>query len=368
MPSLSRFTTALLSVLLVLGTLVLGGMQAALPEPGKLNVLSFIHFNTNVSDFEQARAFYGRLGFTTASGFPDANTQAMARAIGVQTPTDYDGSQGGEAGGYLLHGELIGLGGFGGGLIDLIEFTIPRNDDPPYARLNHLGMTSAILASANVERDYQFMIDNGIGTLTPPTERADGVRFFVIQDLDGTFYEIEQSPGPLSAEPAPNLTAIDRVRINVSDVDRSLAWYELFGYEPVARFDGTESAEAAAAMGFDAPIEYRRVILRHRLDGSGLELTQWLQPYDAEPPYPLPVNHLGIHRIALLTADMQADVHILQEHGVPFVSPVTPCCSGPDSWGSIVAFKDPDGTIVELAEQPGLGPLMQIMLGIGSLF
>ena len=47
--------------------------------------------------FEQARAFYGRLGFTTASGFPDANTQAMARAIGVQTPTDYDGSQGGEA-------------------------------------------------------------------------------------------------------------------------------------------------------------------------------------------------------------------------------------------------------------------------------
>ena len=34
---------------------------------------------------------------------------AMAEAIGVTTPTDYDGSQGGEAGGYLLHGELIDL-------------------------------------------------------------------------------------------------------------------------------------------------------------------------------------------------------------------------------------------------------------------
>ena len=368
MRRLSRFSTALLSVLLVLGTLVLGGKQAALPESGKLNVLSFIHFNTNVSDFKTARAFYGRLGFTTTSGFPDANTQAMARAIGVQTPTEYDGSQGGEAGGYLLHGELIGLGGFGGGLIDLIEFTIPRNEEPPYAKLNHLGMASAILSSHDVERDYQFMKDNGVTTLAPPIERADGVRFFVMRDPDGTYYEIEQSPVSSESESPPHLSGIDRVRINVSDLQRSLQWYALFGYEPVNNFAGAERAEVAAAMGFDGPIEYHRAVLRHRLDGSGLELTQWQVPFDPAPPYPLPVNHLGIHRIALLTADMEADVQILQEHGVPFVSPVTPCCSGTDSWGSIVAFEDPDGTIVELAEQPGLSQLLQVMLGIGSLF
>lgn len=59
----------------------------------QLHVLSRVHFNTNVADFAAARAFYGKLGFETLTGFPDTNTQAMARAIGVVTPTSYDGSQ-----------------------------------------------------------------------------------------------------------------------------------------------------------------------------------------------------------------------------------------------------------------------------------
>ncbi|MGV0035299.1 MAG: hypothetical protein ACNYPE_10160 [Candidatus Azotimanducaceae bacterium WSBS_2022_MAG_OTU7] len=67
----------------------------------------------------------------------------MARAIGIATPTDYDGSKGDHAGGYLLHGELIGAGGFMGGVIDLIEFTIPRDEEPPDAQVNHLGMARA---------------------------------------------------------------------------------------------------------------------------------------------------------------------------------------------------------------------------------
>jgi hypothetical protein len=37
---------------------------------------------------------------------------------------------------------------------------------------------------------------------------------------------------------------------------------------------------------------------------------------------------------------------------VSMVSAITPCCSGPDSWGGIVAFYDPDGTVMELVEQP----------------
>ena len=47
----------------------------------------------------------------------DQSAAKAARAIGVTTPTSYDGSKGPTAGGYLLHGELIGMGGFGGGLL-----------------------------------------------------------------------------------------------------------------------------------------------------------------------------------------------------------------------------------------------------------
>ena len=60
-------------------------------EADRTHVLARVHFNTNVSDFELSRDFYGKLGFETVSGFPDTNTVAMARAIGVETPTSYDG-------------------------------------------------------------------------------------------------------------------------------------------------------------------------------------------------------------------------------------------------------------------------------------
>ena len=73
----------------------------------------------------------------------------MAHAVGISTPTSYDGAQGGAAGGYLLHGELIGLG-LTGGVIDLIEFKIPRNDSPPYSTVNHSGHVT----SDNVDQQY----------------------------------------------------------------------------------------------------------------------------------------------------------------------------------------------------------------------
>ena len=160
-----------------------------------LNVQARVHFNTNVSNFAEAREFYGKLGFVTVSGFPDTNTQAMARAIGVATPTAYDGSKGDHAGGYLLHGELIGAGGFWGGVIDLIEFTIPRNLEAPYAQVNHLGMARAAMHTTNITADYKYMQSIGVEFLSAPTQRADGTQFAIFKDLDGTFYELLEVDG-----------------------------------------------------------------------------------------------------------------------------------------------------------------------------
>ena len=82
-----------------------------------------------------------------------------------------------------------------------------------------------------------------------------------------------------------------------------------------------------------------------------VELVQWITPYNPDPPYNIPANHLGIARIAFETSDMEADVAILKAQGVEFLSEITPCCQGPESSGSIIAFYDPDGAIIELAEQ-----------------
>ncbi len=351
--------TVLRASCLLLCSMCLGGQVALASEQAvaqgefpTLSVQAWVHFNTNVSDFEAARAFYGALGFETLSGFPDANTQAMARAIGITTPTEYDGAKGGEAGGYLLHGELIGLGLFSGGVIDLIEFTIPRDDSPPYEALNRLGMARAVMHTTDLDSAHAHMSANGVRFLSAPTERRDGRRFAVFTDLDGTFYELAEVDGDPADTPAPHIVGLGPVHINVSDFERSRAWYEMLGYRVSIERPATDSAAVAGALGFERPFRIRGALMTHVEDGSQIELTQWLEPFDPRPPYPIPVNHLGIHRMAFATTDIEGDVALLRAQGVEFVSEITPCCSGPDSSGRIVLFYDPDGTIMELVHQP----------------
>ena len=321
------------------------------PNAAGTHVLARVHFNTNVSDFEASRAFYGQLGFETISGFPDANTVAMAEAIGVDTPTEYDGSQGGEAGGYLLHGELIGLG-FTGGVIDLIEFTVPRNDAPPYARLNRLGMTHAEMLTTDLDADYGYMKDLGVTFLSEPVVAANGSRFVMFKDPDEVFYKLREIAGEVGDTETTHIKRLGAVSINVSNYAASAEWYGLLGFEHMSDLSSTESQNVAQALGFDAPIEVIGGRFRHVYDGSEIELVQWLEPYDPTPPYPTPINHIGIHRMAFSTSDIESDVALLQSRGVEMISPITPCCSGEDSWGGIVAFYDPDGAIMELVEQP----------------
>ena len=120
-------------------------------------------------------------------------------------------------------------------------------------------------------------------------------------------------------------------------------------------------------MGFEEPYEINGAIVTSENDDTTLELVQWITPYNPERAYDIPVNHLGIHRMAFATSDIAADVAALKAQGVEFVSEITPCCSGSDSSGSIVAFYDPDGTVVELVEQPFMA-LFSILMWLRDLF
>ncbi len=356
--------TLLLSASFVVAEQAPSSTAATQDKLAPLELGSRVHFNTNVSNFVKAREFYGRLGFQTLSGFPDANTLAMAEAIGITPPTSYDGSEGGEAGGYLLHGELIGVGRFEGGLIDLIEFTIPKNNEPPHSQLNHLGMARAELLTTNLDADYEYLRQQGVNFLDAPQQRADNRRFAIFTDLDGTFYELVEVPGEQQVLEHTHITGIGSVHINVSNLEQSLAWYRMFGFEVSENLDATENEEVAKALGFAEPIRIRSRLLTLPGDGSTLTITQWVAPFCATPAYPIPINHLGIHRMAFTSSDIEADVASLRAQGVEFVSDITPCCSGADSWGGIVAFYDPDGAIHELVEQP----LMDEMLAVGRWF
>ena len=281
----------------------------------ELHVQSFIHFNTNVSDIEAGRAFYQKLGMEPLSGFPNTNTLEMAHAMGIETPTSYDGSQGPTAGGYLLDGSIMGFGSFGGGVIDLIEFTIPRNDEPPYARINRLGMAKAAMETTDIAADYAYLTGMGVEFISAPATRSDGTQFAIFKDPDGTFYELVEIEGENQPTETTHIRGLGHLNINVSDFERSRAWYQMMGYELTAELPRTESPEVSKAMGFGQSIERRAAILTHVNDGSTLELVQWIAPYDPAPPYPVPINHFGIHRTALLSADIEADVAAPQVSG-----------------------------------------------------
>ena len=192
--------------------------------------------------------------------------------------------------------------------------------------------------------------------------RADGTRFAIFKDPDGTFYELEEVDGEIGESETTQIVRVGRVVVNVSDYERSICWYGMLGFKPARNIPATDTAEVARAMGFDSPFEVKGSILEHQVDGSEIELVQWLTPFDPTPPYDIPVNHLGIHRMALATSDIHADVELLRSEGVQFVSDITPCCSGPDSSSSIVLFYDPDGTLVELVEQPFFMQLLMPVL------
>ena len=150
-----------------------------------------------------------------------------------------------------------------------------------------------------------------------------------------------------------HISGMMHVNVNCRDYERSRQFYELLGFKVMWEVPERNSPAVAAAVGMP-PYLVRGALLQ--LEGSPttplIDLLEWQEPRDDDPPYPH-LYHLGIARIALLTTNLDADVHTLKEHGVEFISePVL--LDPPDAPSArFVCFKDPDGTVLELVEMEG---------------
>jgi catechol 2,3-dioxygenase-like lactoylglutathione lyase family enzyme len=307
-----------------------------------IGLMARFHFATHTRDFDKARAFYRRLGYTEGQGgFPLTNTHAMARALGMFDICQYE----------LVKGEVITLpGSLNTANIDLLQFKIPYNDEPPYDKPNHLGMAYAALLTTNLASDVSFLKSEGVELLSEPYG-IPGDRFVFFRDLDGLLYKLMETAPP-HGDPDANmhLIAMPYIGVNVSDLDKSLAFYRALGYTDTKPLAETGSIEEAQAYGLDKPFRIRGAdIALGRGDHHVLRLVQWIEPYDPDPAYPPPINHIGIDRIALLVPNLDRAVRILKAQGVGFLSEVAPCCSGTgdDEFGIVHAI-DPDGVFLEL--------------------
>ena len=132
-------------------------------------------------------------------------------------------------------------------------------------------------------------------------------------------------------------------------LERSLEFYKAIGFKEVT--DIGESGGGGLEKGLRIPNPRARGRLLRLGDNPGainLDLIEWLSPRTEGRAYPR-LNHAGIARIALHTANLQKTYEELKARGIEFYSePQVLQFRGGSSL--FVCFEDPDGTVLELIE------------------
>ncbi len=147
-----------------------------------------------------------------------------------------------------------------------------------------------------------------------------------------------------------NVTGMVHVNINCTDYQRSKAFYEMLGFEEVWQVPPTNSPEVNAAVGMqDYRVTGAIMALKGVKPAVLIDLLQWHQPEDHSPPY-ANLYRPGLARLALASADLQADYEYLLAQGVEVLSPPATVYASADHGSSFFCFKDPDGTFLELVQ------------------
>lgn len=334
-----------------------------LPSADELHITGQIHFNINVRDYQRSREFYRVAGFLDQVGpFPETNSIEVSKGVGLDKL-------------YRMHAALIYLGTLPDGavdltvptgrFVDLIDWIDPERLNPPYSAINHMGMSYFTLTTEDIAAQIDALVQAGATMVAGPVIDEGGDRSAMLRDPDGTFLKLLQP----SVE-RDNTPSIENININVSNLECSQRFYEMLGLEaqhnPAKSIKNAQPAQVnfwqnwfgskqstheqeivndplAEALGLGSRIQKNIVVMRHRIDGAQIQLSEWVKPEPLGMPYSGAATHIGINRINWASSDLESDVALLKSRGVKFVSPIAPCCEGKASTFGFIMFKDPDG-------------------------
>lgn len=145
------------------------------------------------------------------------------------------------------------------------------------------------------------------------------------------------------------LKRLFHVNVCVSDMERSIRFYEALGFTKVADLMlGSGEPNIGAALG--VPLKkLRGVFMRLGTDPQApvIDLVQFVDPPPQGQPYST-LNNLGICRIAFVVDDIQSAYEKLKTIGVEFVAPLHFFDGPRRTRVGVLCFKDPDGTVLEL--------------------
>jgi catechol 2,3-dioxygenase-like lactoylglutathione lyase family enzyme len=144
--------------------------------------------------------------------------------------------------------------------------------------------------------------------------------------------------------------------INVRDMDRTVPFYEMLGFEKFADQIFEEGAGVWRGLGLEPNRRFRAVFMKIPGDipVPFLDIIQFLEPSTAGDAYKT-LDNVGIARLCFEVEDIEGVAKHLEAHGVEFVGPVSPyetargvLPSGVEA--KFLCVRDPDGTVIEYAQ------------------
>jgi catechol 2,3-dioxygenase-like lactoylglutathione lyase family enzyme len=156
--------------------------------------------------------------------------------------------------------------------------------------------------------------------------------------------------------PAIEIRQMVHANICVRDMDRTVPFYEMLGFEKFADQIFEEGAGVWRGLGLESNRRFRAVFMKIPGDKPVpfLDIIQFLDQPTAGEAYKT-LDNVGIVRLCFEVADIESVARHLAERGVEFVGPVSPYETAPGVKPSGVEAKflcvrDPDGTVIEYAQ------------------
>jgi len=175
----------------------------------------------------------------------------------------------------------------------------------------------------------------------------------------------KQTPRALSRDQSDlNAVQIFHVNFNVTDLDRSRAFYEAIGFKVVNDFSQVSSAGASREIGL-APIlnlpadcDAKALLLALTDDAhtTRLDLIEWIRPKSTQAPRS-DLARIGFGRLCLKVRDAHKIHDILVGGGFkPYSPPVLIDMGGTQQY--CFCCEDPDGIVMEFMQflRPGSKP------------
>lgn len=143
-----------------------------------MTIKAIFHVNVNCSDLDVSKPFYENLGFQSVLDLPTGGDAKLAEGLAMPNcsgrasimmldPTDARQAR-----------------------LDLIEWTDPVDERPPYEHLARLGINRIALWTFDLDDEYERLLADGVEFLSAPMTMGGHSKFVCFKDPDGTIIEL----------------------------------------------------------------------------------------------------------------------------------------------------------------------------------